>query len=464
MPKIMDKTWTLYSARPASLKVKIKNTSRTKISLSHGQMIYLFFDSGLNVTSESNAEETICESQTARVQEDEVDLELWKSSSESRDNKMASARQKSLKDTTPDPWDMDYLKSKGIKYMSFHAYMRKISSGWSRDKFSKLAHQRLSIDKNRSNQLSLKDMPGSITLAQQQFRHVDQIIFENSKIAENYINFWRNSNCQRIGFLYGTYEKIENTDDANTIPLGIRAKIQAIYEPPQKNSTNKVSLEDNAQISKVDSMAKILGLSRIGWILSDLLVEDGTNGTVKNIRNDKTHLLSAEETITAASFQLQHPNPCRMSEGHYGSKFVTIVCSGDEDNQVSFKGYQVTNQCMDLVSSRVIVPTVDSAALAYCRESDDDIMVPEVYYGKKDEYNNEVKTVGRPMPVEYLLTDMTVAGTKMEEFSWTDKEHYFPMTNRQSIGEHQNLASFCKHLQKYCGDGISQAMLQKKLF
>jgi len=35
------------------------------------------------------------------------------------------------------------------------------------------------------------------------------------------------------------------------------------------------------------------------------------------------------------------------------------------------------------------------------------------------------------------------------------------MTNRQSIGEHQNLASFCKHLQKYCGDGISQSMLQK---
>lgn len=170
MPKIMDKTWTLYSARPASLKVKIKNTSRTKISLSHGQMIYLFFDSGPNVTSESNAEEKICESQTAKVQEDKVDLELWESSSESIDNKMASARQKTLQDMTPDPWDMEYLKSKGIKYMSFHAYMRKISSGWSRDKFSKLAHQRLSIDKNRSNQLSLKDMPGSITLGKRFYK------------------------------------------------------------------------------------------------------------------------------------------------------------------------------------------------------------------------------------------------------------------------------------------------------
>ncbi len=43
----------------------------------------------------------------------------------------------------------------------------------------------------------------------------------------------------------------------------------------------------------------------------------------------KSHFLSAEECITAADFQNKHPNPCRLSpDGHFGSKFVTVVVTG----------------------------------------------------------------------------------------------------------------------------------------
>ena len=42
-----------------------------------------------------------------------------------------------------------------------------------------------------------------------------------------------------------------------------------------------------------------------------------------------SHCLSAEECIMAAELQSQHPNPCKLSgEGHFGSKFATVVVTG----------------------------------------------------------------------------------------------------------------------------------------
>lgn len=39
--------------------------------------------------------------------------------------------------------------------------------------------------------------------------------------------------------------------------------------------------------------------------------------------------MSSEECITAGHFQNQNANPCRLSpDGHFGSKFVTVVAKG----------------------------------------------------------------------------------------------------------------------------------------
>lgn len=59
------------------------------------------------------------------------------------------------------------------------------------------------------------------------YRHVDNIMFENGQIVESFLNYWRKSGHQRVGLLYGRYEPYE------TVPLGIRAVVSAIYEPPQ---------------------------------------------------------------------------------------------------------------------------------------------------------------------------------------------------------------------------------------
>lgn len=49
-----------------------------------------------------------------------------------------------------------------------------------------------------------------------------------------------------------------------------------------------------------------------------------------------TYYLSAEECITAGNFQNQHPNICRLSpDGHFGSKFVTVVATGTNGPQLA---------------------------------------------------------------------------------------------------------------------------------
>lgn len=52
-------------------------------------------------------------------------------------------------------------------------------------------------------------------------------MFENGQIVEKFLNYWRKSGHQRVGLLYGRYEPYDG------VPLGIRAVVSAIYEPPQ---------------------------------------------------------------------------------------------------------------------------------------------------------------------------------------------------------------------------------------
>jgi hypothetical protein len=61
----------------------------------------------------------------------------------------------------------------------------------------------------------------------QVYRHVDNVMFENAHLVERFLNYWRSTGHQRIGFLYGRYEIHAD------VPLGIRATVAAIYEPPQ---------------------------------------------------------------------------------------------------------------------------------------------------------------------------------------------------------------------------------------
>lgn len=91
--------------------------------------------------------------------------------------------------------------------------------------------------------------------------------------------------------------------------------------------------------------------------------------------------MSAEECLTAAHLQNLHPNPSRYSpDGHFGSKFVTVVVTGGADKQIHFEAYQVSNVAMSLESAGILVPTFDAPELGYIRESTKDQFVPDVFY------------------------------------------------------------------------------------
>lgn len=105
-------------------------------------------------------------------------------------------------------------------------------------------------------------IPPSILMKRQVYRHVDYAQIMNSQEIGNLIKHWFNIGTQRIGFLYGYYA----TDP--TYKMGVRAVVEAIYEPAQQNDfNNSIVLPDNL-IYNADRIAQNLGLQRIGFVFT----------------------------------------------------------------------------------------------------------------------------------------------------------------------------------------------------
>nr|CAD7569488.1 unnamed protein product [Timema californicum] len=319
------------------------------------------------------------------LQEDDVDLQLWKLDGKvqrKKDDKFCrhGANACCVHCSPLEPFDEAYLKEQNVKHLSFHAYLRKLTAGVDRGKFASVEDISCRIKPGCKDHppwpkgFCSKCQPNAITLNRQEYRHVDNVVFENPHLVERFLNYWRTTGHQRIGFLFGNYEIHSD------VPLGIRATVAAIYEPPQESTRDSIVLLPDDKDALVDQLAQQLGLHRVGWIFTDLVADDVTKGTVKHVRNIESHFLSAEECIMAGHFQNQHPNPCRFSPvGSFGSKFVTVCVTGDSSNQVHMEGYGVSNQCMALVRDNCLVPT-NVPELGYVRESTDKQYVPDVYY------------------------------------------------------------------------------------
>ncbi|GAB0088866.1 Nuclear protein localization protein 4 homolog [Sergentomyia squamirostris] len=400
--------FALYKER--GYKQELVSSRSKKISdyMKHGDMIYMKVltegfasgsskdtpgSSGQNnfyTVTRSSSTNTVNSDASAKVngsvKEDEVDLQLYKADGwiqRSRDNKLCRHNSNGccVHCSPLEPWNENYLKEHKIKHLSFHSYIRKLTSGADRGKFVAMEDINCRIKSGCRDHppwpkgICSKCQPSALTLNRQVYRHVDNVMFENSDLVERFLNYWRFCGHQRMGLLYGTYEVHAD------VPLGIRARVSAIYEPSQESNQDSIRLLDDDFKTDVDEIAAALGLRRVGWIFTDLVSENAAAGTVKHIRGIDTHFLTAHECILAGNFQNEHPNACKFSSnGTFGSKFVTVCVTGDEKKQVHMEGYAVSAQCMALVRDNCLIPTKDAPELGYIKESTDKEFVPDVYY------------------------------------------------------------------------------------
>ncbi|ESO96547.1 hypothetical protein LOTGIDRAFT_214584 [Lottia gigantea] len=488
--RLGDLGWSLYQDRN---KTGILRTSRSKkldsYKIKHGDMLYLYFDDKKG----NNKDDVSQKSQSANVGlgarpnsmptlttasgsstptkyiTDEVDEILTKT-----DGKIYRKRHEQLCRHGPqgkclhcvplEPYDEEFLKScdPPIKFLSFHSHIRKLTGGIDKGKFVNLENISCKIKSGCKEHppwpggICTKCQPNAVTLNRQKYRHVDYVMFENPSIADRFLNYWRRTGNQRCGMLFGRYEPHKD------IPLGIKATIAAIYEPPQKTSKNKIELLPDDKEEAVRSIAEKLGLKPVGWIFTDLVADCLQQGTVKNFRGKvDSHFLSAEECIMAGHFQNKFPNPCTWSsDGHFGSKFVTVIVTGDSKNQIHFEGYQVSNQCMALVNDDCLIPTKDVPELGYVKESSNEQYVPDVFFKDKDNYGNEVIQLARPLPVEYLLVDLPAAFPVEPQYTFSVNPDIKPFVieNREDVGDLQDFNALVQYLRQYQPDQFLEAM------
>lgn len=383
-----------------------------------------------------------------------------------------------------EPYDKDYRDKKGIKHMSFQAYIRYLRSGADKGKFKILDEIRCKIKPGGCSHppwpqaICTQCQPSAITLDRQSYRQTDYVQFESPQVLNQFINFWRQSGGkQRIGFLIGKYDIYPD------VPLGVKAIVCAIYEPPQNNTRFKCQLEDSdcfgngrggegssnsssmdtdddqGKKDTLETLCKALGLQVVGLVFTDLEDKGEGNGKVHYKRHKDSYYLSSYESVLSARMQNKYKAPSKHSpSGVYGSKFVTVCVTGNSDGDIAIEAYQVSHQAMALEAADILRPCTNIAKCCVKKMSDLQY-VPEIFYSEKNEYNAQVTLAALPsFPLDFLLVNVSsgtpanVSETMFASTSMSGSDG-FPIENRQItqnfdvVAKHINPSSFSSMLQ-----------------
>ncbi|KAJ2093522.1 nuclear protein localization protein 4 [Coemansia sp. RSA 986] len=403
----------------------------------------------------------------AFVKQDPVDYELEKDDGlikRKRDTKFCKHGPNAMCEycLPVEPYDKEHLVKNNIKHMPFYAYLRQILSQYKvSGDISGSVPPNLPLpleDPNYCVKPSCKSghlpwpggicskcQPPAITLQRQTFRMVDNVEFATSDMIQRLLSFWRNSRCQRFGLLYGRYSR--STD----IPLGVKAVVEAIYEPKQSWEEDGVkvaieSAEFEDEIKRVDAVAEACGIKLIGMIFTDVEAADEPNKVIFR-RHIDSYFLTALECRLAAYMQNKHKNASRWaSDGHFGSKFVTCCVTGNQDGDIDVTAWQVSNSAMAMQEADLIVPSnVPSKMCVHTATKTR--YVPDVFYTYMNEYNLKVSANAKPaFPIEYLLVNLT-QGFPLDPHPLFSSSKPFAIENRDHVHQRQTLGMLKQHVE-----------------
>ncbi|RKP25633.1 putative endoplasmic reticulum and nuclear membrane proteinc Npl4 [Syncephalis pseudoplumigaleata] len=336
-----------------------------------------------------------------------------------------------------EPYDEKYRESKNIKHLSFHAYLKKLKAAAnqaSAKQFSKwhgiharpLTMPDYRVKPNCPNghapwpkSICSRCQPNAVTLKRQEFRMVDHVEFSSQMIIDRFLDAWRLSGLQRFGWLYGRYERYD------AVPLGIKAVVEAIYEPRQTGDALWVEVAgvedpDYEGDCRADDVAAACGLVRVGMIWTDL-TNDSLGGVICK-RHVKSFFMSAQECQFAAAIQRRYEYTTdQSSSGVFGSR--------NPQRQIEVNAYQVSNEAMAMSEADLIEPSVNPSMLRVKPEAPGRY-IPDVFYSRTNEYGAQESGSAKPcFPVEYWLVTLTHGAPTNPSPLFNDR-HAFPIEHR----------------------------------